>query len=196
MKNICVFCGSSKGFEGMYESGAAEFGGLLAEEGFDLVYGGANIGLMKVVADKVLEKGGKVYGVMPRYLADKEIAHSMVTEMHIVDTMSQRKETMAGMSDAFVILPGGVGTMDEFFEVLSWNQLGIMRKPVGILNIMGFFDHLIQFMDHALEEKFLRKEHRQNLVVDDDPRSLLERLKNFRFVEPEQWVERLKLKGY
>ncbi|MBU2651511.1 MAG: TIGR00730 family Rossman fold protein [Bacteroidetes bacterium] len=196
MKNICVFCGSSRGYRGVYAEAAAGFAEALAQEGLDLVYGGANIGLMKVVADKVLEMEGKVYGVMPRDLAGKEIAHEGITEMHIVETMSQRKERMAAMSDAFVVLPGGVGTLDELFEVLSWNQLGIMKKPVGILNVAGFYDHLVHFLEHALEEKFLRQEHSRNLVVEVDPGLLIKKLRDFRFTEAEEWVERLKIKGY
>jgi len=196
MKNICVFCGSSRGYRSVYAGAAAGFAEALAQEGLNLVYGGANIGLMKVVADKVLEMGGKVYGVMPHSLAGKEIAHEGITEMHIVDTMSQRKERMASMSDAFVVLPGGVGTLDELFEVLSWNQLGIMKKPVGILNVDGFYNQLVLFLEHALEEKFLRQEHSRNLIVEVDPGLLIKKLREFRFTEAEEWVERLKIKGY
>lgn len=196
MKNICVFCGSSRGFDRSYEAGSREFGKVMADEGFNLVYGGANIGLMKVVADEVLAGGKEVYGVMPHFLADKEIAHESITRMHLVGSMAERKQVMADISDAFVILPGGVGTMDEFFEALSWNQLRIMNKPIAILNIKGFFDHLISFLDHALEEKFLRKEHRMNLIVEQEPGPLIEKLKVFKFVEPVEWVERLKIIGY
>lgn len=196
MKNICVFCGSSRGFNNKYSEPGRELAKIIAEKNLNLVYGGANIGLMKVIADAVLENGSEVYGVMPRNLADREIAHTGITKMHIVETMAQRKQVMADISDAFVILPGGVGTMDEFFEVLSWNQLGFMKKPVGIYNIHGFFNHLIDYMEHAINEKFLRQEHRDNMIVDDDPESLMKRLLSFTFTEPVRWVERLKEKGY
>ncbi|MFO8128415.1 MAG: TIGR00730 family Rossman fold protein [Bacteroidales bacterium] len=196
MKNVCVFCGSSRGVKDVYSELALSFAQALAEENLNLIYGGANIGLMKVLADELLEKGGKVYGVMPGNLIDREIAHNGITKMYIVDTMSERKQTMARLSDAFVILPGGVGTMDELFEMMSWNQLGLMKKPLGIFNIDGFFDHLVAFLDHALEEKFLREEHRKNLVVEKHPVLLLKKLREFRFSDPQEWVERLKKLGF
>lgn len=196
MKNICVFCGSSRGFNNKYSEPTRELAKIFAKKNLNLVYGGANIGLMKVIADAVLKNGSEVYGVMPKNLAEREIAHSGITKMHIVETMAQRKQVMADISDAFVILPGGVGTMDELFEILSWNQLGFMKKPVGIYNIDGFFNHLIDYLDHAIKEKFLRQEHRDNMIVDDNPESMMKKLLSFTFIEPEKWVERLREKGY
>jgi len=196
MKNICVFCGSSRGFHEKYMNHAKELAEVMVREGLDLVYGGADIGLMKTMADTVLEKGGKVIGVMPRRLTDKEISHPGLTEMHIVDTMSERKELMAAKSDAFIALPGGIGTMDELFEALSWNQLGLMHKPVSILNTDGFYDDLISFLERAENDKFMRVEHLENLIVDKSPSQLIQKLKGYTYQVAEKWVDRLKKQGY
>lgn len=168
----------------------------MVKEGINLVYGGADIGLMKIIADTILEKGGNVIGVMPQALIDKEIAHKKLTEMHIVETMSERKELMAAKSDAFIALPGGIGTFDELFEVLSWNQLGLMQKPVSILNTDGFYDNLISFLKRAEEDKFLREEHLLNLIVEDSPAKLIRKLKDYNYLVAEKWVDRLREMGY
>ena len=196
LKNICVFCGSSKGFHEKYMNHAKELAMELVRQNLTLIYGGANIGLMKTMADTVLEQGGKVVGVMPSRLTDKEIAHTGLTELYIVETMAERKEIMAAKSDAFIALPGGIGTLDELFEALSWNQLGLMHKPVSILNTDGFYDDMIRFLDRAGTDKFIREEHLKNLIVDKSPESLIEKLKNYSYQVAEKWVDRLKEKGY
>ena len=196
MRTICIFCGSSKGIDPIYVEATKNLAKVFLNNEIDLVYGGADIGLMKVAADTVLEGGGKVVGVMPRDLADREIAHKGISEMFIVDSMAERKRKMAETSDAFIMLPGGVGTLDEFFEMMSWNQLGYMKKPLGIFNIKGFFDHLLEFISHATNEKFLRDEHQENIICETDPEILIHKMINFTFAEPVEWVERLKKLGY
>ncbi len=196
MQRICIFCGSSKGMDPIYAEATRQLAGVFISNKVDLVYGGADIGLMKIAADTVLEGEGKVIGVMPEDLAGREIAHDGITEMHIVDSMAERKNKMAEISDAFIMLPGGVGTLDEFFEMMSWNQLGYMKKPLGIFNINGFFNKLLEFVDHATEEKFLREEHRKNIICESDPEILIQKMLKFTFEEPEEWVERLKRIGY
>lgn len=188
MQSIGVFCGSSMGKRPEYRKAAAEMGKLMLERKLKLIYGGANVGLMKVLADTVLEKGGEVTGIMPKRLVEKEVAHQGLTEMIIVDTMSERKSMMVEMSDAFIIMPGGFGTLDELAEVITYNQLRLTDKPIGILNIAGYFDNLLQYFDHITEEGFLRHEHRQNLLVDDQPGRLLDRMEQFRPVEIDKWI--------
>lgn len=190
--SICVFCGSSTGKSPAYAEAARAVANLFVAEGISLVYGGANVGLMRMLADTMLAGGGKVTGVMPRSLVEREVAHSNLSEMHIVEGMQERKALMADLCDAFVTLPGAFGTLDELFEVLTWNQLGLVAKPVGLLNVNGFYDPLIRLLDHAVGEQFLRPEHRALLVVADDATSLLEQLRTFRPVKAEKWIERLK----
>jgi uncharacterized protein (TIGR00730 family) len=192
IKTICVFCGSSAGEKKIYAEKAAAFADLLIRKDLRLVYGGANVGLMRILADTMLNKGGSVIGVMPKSLVEREVAHTALTEMHIVNDMQERKALMAKLADAFIALPGAYGTFDELFEMLTWNQLRMFIKPVGILNIAGFFDPLIRMMDHAVEEKFLRPEHRKILIVEDDAEMLLNRLDAFKPVTAEKWIERLK----
>jgi uncharacterized protein (TIGR00730 family) len=192
IKTICVFCGSSTGENKVYAEGAKSLAYLFLEKEIKLVYGGANVGLMRILADTMLEKGGTVIGVMPKSLVEREVAHSSLTEMHIVNDMQERKALMAKLSDAFIALPGAYGTFDELFEMLTWNQLGLIVKPVGILNTAGFFDPLVSMLDRAVEEKFLRPEHRQILEVDDNEQRLLDSLNAYRPVTAEKWIERLK----
>ncbi|MFC2107257.1 TIGR00730 family Rossman fold protein [Bacteroidota bacterium] len=196
MKSICIFCGSSKGIDPAYAEATETLAKVFINNELDLVYGGADIGLMKIAADTILEGGGKVIGVMPEDLANREIAHKGITEMHIVNSMAERKRKMAEISDAFIMLPGGVGTLDEFFEMMSWNQLGYMKKPLGIYNVKGFFDHLLEFITHATSEKFLRDEHRENIICESNPEILIHKMTNFTFAEADEWVERLKKLGY
>ena len=196
MKNICVFCGSSPGNENSYSKKAADFGVLLAKNNISLVYGGSNIGLMRVLANSVLTAGGKVTGIMPQNLYDMGISHPSLTELHIVNTMSERKEMMIGLSDAFIALPGGLGTFDELFEILSHNQLDIINKPCGIYNINGYYDHLLQFLDKAVDEGFVRIEHRRNLIVEEDENQLLLKLDNYKPVHAHKWVDKLKKISY
>lgn len=196
MKRICIFCGSSKGIKDEYTRKAELLTTVMLNMEIELVYGGANIGLMKVIADGMLDGGGKVTGVMPANLADKEILHEGMTETIIVDDMQVRKKRMEELSDGFITMPGGFGTMDELFEMLSWNQLGLIHKPVGIYNIDGFYDPLIQWLDHGVEMKFIRPEHHANIRVSDDPLELIESMMNYEGLVAEKWVDRLKEKGY
>jgi uncharacterized protein (TIGR00730 family) len=192
IKTICVFCGSSQGRNEQYSNQARVLAEGLLKDGITLVYGGANVGLMRVIADTMLEKGGKVIGIMPKSLVEKEVAHDNLTEMHIVDGMQERKALMADLSDAFIALPGAYGTFDEVFEVLTWNQLGIVDKPIGLLNVAGYFDPMIRMLDHAVEEHFLRKEHREILICETEYPVLLEKLNAYRPVVAQKWIERLK----
>jgi uncharacterized protein (TIGR00730 family) len=193
MKSICVFCGSSVGRRAGYIAGAQSLGRLIAGRGLTLVYGGGNIGLMREVADSAIASGGEVIGVMPRSIVEKEIAHQNLTQLHVVGSMHERKAIMADISDAFIALPGGFGTIDELFEIMTWNQLEIINKPTGLLNIDGFFDHLTNYISHAVKERFIRKEHQENLIVETDEKMLLERLEQYRPLKAEKWIDRLKL---
>lgn len=194
MDCIGVFCGSSMGRSSLYQEQAAELGKVIALAGIRLVYGGANIGLMKVIANSVMEHGGTVTGVMPARLARLEIVHQGIHEIILVDTMHERKAKIAGLSDAFIAMPGGFGTLDEMAEILSWNQLDLIQKPLALFNINGFFNHLIRYLDFCVEERFLRTEHRNNILVDDDPHRLLQRLSTFKPLHAHsKWVDELKL---
>jgi uncharacterized protein (TIGR00730 family) len=190
MKHVCVFCGSSRGHRSVYADHTARFGRMLAEADLTLVYGGGDIGLMGVLADTVLDAGGQVIGVIPRALREKELAHDKLTELHVVETMHERKALMAERADAFVALPGGVGTADELFEIITWAQLGLHRKPIGLLNIEGFFDPLLRWVDHTVAEGFFRPKDRLMLIVASDAEELLGRLQSTRPTEPEgKWLD-------
>ena len=177
MQFISVFCGSSKGHHPIYATVAANLGKLLAEENITLVYGGGNVGLMGILADAMLEKEGKVIGVIPEFLDKWEVGHHGITELIILDNMHQRKEKMYEMSDGYIIMPGGFGTMDEFFEILTWKQLHLHTSPIGILNINGYYDILLQQVDKMVKEGFVRAENLELMVVDADPTVLLEKMK-------------------
>lgn len=176
MRRLCVFCGSSRGQRPAYAEAARRLGLALAGRGLDLVYGGGHIGLMGVVADAVLEAGGKVYGVIPRSMVERELAHRGLTELHVVETMHRRKALMADLADAFAALPGGFGTADELFEILTWAQLGLHPKPVGLLDVEGFFGPLLAWLDRAVADGFLRPAHRELLHVAREPEELVEML--------------------
>lgn len=176
LSSICVFCGSSGGARPEYLAVAAEFGRMLAATGRTLVYGGGATGIMGAVADGMLAGGGRVIGVIPRSLALKEIMHEGATEMHVVETMHERKALMASLADAFVVLPGGFGTMEEMFETITWLQLGIHRKPCGALNVAGYYDPLVAMIERFIEEGFVADEHRSLLLVDTDPVRLIDRM--------------------
>ena len=178
MKRLCVFCGSKAGDRGIYADEARRLGELLARRGVGLVFGGGHIGLMGILADTMLGLGGQVVGVIPQALVDKELAHPGVSEMHVVDSMHQRKAVMAELSDAFAALPGGYGTGDELFEMLTWAQLGIHGKPIGLLNADGFFDSLLAWIDHTVREGFLKPKHRQLLRVAGTAEELLDGLES------------------
>ena len=171
---ICVFTGSSRGARAEYSDAARRLARQLVERGYGLVYGGGNVGLMGVVADAALERGGHVTGVIPDALVSQEVAHRGLSDLRVVQSMHERKATMAELSDGFIAMPGGIGTMEEFFEVLSWAQLGLHNKPCGLLNIGGYYDHLIRFMNHAVDQEFLKPKHRQLLLVEKEPDRLLD----------------------
>lgn len=190
MKRICVFCGSSLGARTAYVTATQELGEELARRGIGLVYGGGNIGLMGILADAVLGNGGEVIGVIPKALVNKELAHRGLTELHIVDSMHDRKAMMAELSDAFIALPGGYGTFEEFCEVLTWSQLGFHQKPCGLLNVEGFFYHLLALFDHAVGERFLRAQHRSLVLEDWNSNGLIEKLMAFEPVALPKWIDR------
>lgn len=175
-KRVCVFCGAATGARPDYVAGAFAVGKLLAERGITLVYGGGRAGLMGAVADACLGAGGRVVGVITKLLEGRELAHTGVSELFVVETMHERKMMMANLSDAFISLPGGLGTLDELFEILAWAQLGIHAKPVGLLNSAGYYDGLMQFLDHVERERFLRLNHRTEILCDPDATQLLERM--------------------
>jgi len=179
LKRICVYCGSSSGARPVYAQAARELGLMLAELGIGVVFGGGRVGLMGVLADAALEAGGEVIGVIPRSLQEKELGHGSVTELHVVETMHQRKEKMADLSDGFITLPGGIGTLEELFETFTWLQLGFHEKPVALLNVDGFYQGLTTFVRHLSEQQFLKPEHEACLIVEDSPHALLERMENF-----------------
>ena len=174
MKRICVFCGSSMGNRPAYAEAAAALGRLLAGRGLGLVYGGGNVGLMGVMADAALAAGGEVIGVIPEALMKWEVGHLDLTQLHVVGSMHERKARMAELADAFIALPGGIGTMEELFEVWTWAQLGLHPKPLGFLDAEGYYNHLHAFLDHMAAEGFLRDRHRAMVAVDDDPARLLD----------------------
>jgi len=172
---ICVFTGSSRGARAEYSDAARRLARRLVERGYGLVYGGGNVGLMGVIADAVLDGSGHVTGVIPDALVSQEVAHRGLSELRVVQSMHERKAVMADLSDGFIAMPGGIGTMEEFFEVLSWSQLGLHDKPCGLLNIGGYYDHLIRFMNHAVDQEFLKPKHRALLIVEEEPSRLLDR---------------------
>ena len=176
LRSLCVFCGSAPGDRPEYADAAAAFGRLLGQRRIRLVYGAGNVGLMGVLADAALAAGGEVIGVIPQMLVDRELAHRRITALRIVTSMHERKALMAELSDAFVALPGGLGTFEELCEVLTWAQLGIHHKPVGCLNVQGYFDPLAKLLDHAVAEAFLRPEQRRVLIVENDGQKLLSQL--------------------
>jgi uncharacterized protein (TIGR00730 family) len=176
MNRICVFCGTNPGSRPEYGAAARELGQILAEQGIELVYGGASVGIMGELADSVHEHGGHVTGIIPQQLMEKEAANTGIPNLIVVASMHQRKSQMADMSDGFIALPGGIGTLEGFLEILTWGQLGIHAKPSGILNVAGYFDGLIRFLDHAVQEGFLTEEHRGAIIMETDPRRLLEHM--------------------
>lgn len=173
MKRICVFCGSRVGTHARYRQSATELGALLGQRGYGLVYGGGHVGLMGTIADAVLHAGGEVDGVIPDAMVSRELAHGGLTRMHTVTSMHARKALMAELADAFIALPGGYGTFEELFEIVTWAQLGIHRKPIGLLNVAGYFDALMAMIEHAINEGFIKPEHRQLTVMADCPETLL-----------------------
>jgi len=188
MKRICVYCGSSPGRLPEYAEAATALANELTSRDIGLVYGGASVGIMGVVADAVLGNGGEVIGIMPQSLVDKEIAHSGLTELKATDSMHERKAMMAELSDGFIALPGGIGTLEELFEVLTWSQLGFHQKPCALLNVNGYYDGLAQFLDHTVTEQFVKPEHRQTLLIEERPEQLLETMLAYQPVKAGKWI--------
>jgi len=188
--NVCVFAGSSQGRLPDYAEAARRLGEVIAEHGYGLVYGGAEVGLMGAAADGALSRGGSVIGILPEWLADWEVAHDRLTELRIVDSMHERKAQMADLADAFVVLPGGIGSLEECFEIWTWSQLGIHQKSIGLLNINGYYDQLLGFLDHVVADGFLKEEHRDMLLVDEDPLTLIDALIAQEVPNLGKWVER------
>jgi hypothetical protein len=189
LRAIGVFCGSNPGVQPLYGQVAAELGAALARRGITVVYGGARVGLMGRVADGALRAGGKVVGVLPRFLAGKELAHAGLSELHLCDSMHERKALLAERSDAFIALPGGFGTLEELFEIVTWSQLQLHRKPCGVLNIEGFYDPLCAQIDYAVRDGFLTPAHRGLLVVDSEVDALLDRLATHEVAPGRKWIE-------
>lgn len=178
LRSVCVFCGSRFGENPEYKEAAHNLGVALAEAGLQLVYGGSNVGLMGTVADAAMQAGGSVIGVIPKFLLEREVGHRDLTELHIVESMHERKAKMASLADSFAILPGGIGTLEEMFEVWTWNQLHLHGKPLALLNTAGYYDRLISFMDHMVSEDFLKQEPRDAMIVADTPEVLVSNLRN------------------
>ena len=189
---ICVFCGSSMGNDPRYKEAAEQLGEVLAQHDCALYYGGASVGLMKIIADKMLEKGKEVVGIIPKLITDMEIAQEGVRKKIETETMSERKLMLIDESDAFIAMPGGFGTLDEIFEVVVLNQLRITDKPIALYNVLNYYDSLLQFIDHAVSQGFIRKEHRDNIIVSDDPETLFKGLSKHKSIDIEQWIEDIK----
>jgi uncharacterized protein (TIGR00730 family) len=189
MTRVCVFAGSSSGARAEYLAAATALGRVLAAREIGVVYGGARVGLMGALADATLASGGEVIGVIPSAMVEREVAHTGLTDLRVVTSMHERKALMADLSDGFIALPGGWGTLDEFFEILTWAQLGLHRKPCGLLNVRGYFDRLLSFLDHAVEEGFVRREHDSLFAVSDVPATLLDTLSAYKSPPVEKWID-------
>ncbi len=189
MKSIGVFCGANSGLNADYSKASSEVGQLMAQQSIALVYGGGNVGLMGVIADAVLAENGKVIGVIPQSLVDREVAHQRLTELHVVQTMHERKALMAARSDAFIAMPGGFGTFDEICEIITWNQLGIIKKPVAFYNINGYYNKFLEMIDHTVSEGFVKYDQRENLIVESDPEVLLKKLRSYADATSDYWVD-------
>ena len=188
MNSVCVFCGSSPGNDPAYAESARQLGRTLAANNTTLVYGGGHVGLMGIVADAALEIGGRVVGVMPKSLVDREIGHQGLTKLHVVHSMHERKALMSELSNGFIALPGGNGTLEEFFEVLTWAQLGEHDKPCGLLNVAGYYDPLLRVFDQMVDRAFLKEEHRKLVLVEEDPSALLDRFESYEPPETIKWI--------
>lgn len=189
MKRICLFAGASLGSRASYSTAAAAFGHYVGSRGIGLVYGGATIGLMSIAANAALEAGGEVIGIIPQALADRELAHDRLAALHVVGSMHERKAMMSELSDAFAVLPGGLGTLEEMFEVLTWGQLGFHEKPCGLLNIDGYYDRILSFLDHSVAERLLSQVDRDRLLVADNGETLLELFAAYRPAPVQKWID-------
>jgi len=188
MKRVCVFCGSSSGSLPIYQQVASNVGRLLAGHGYCVVYGGGRVGLMGALAEGTLAAGGELVGIIPQALFEKEIGYSDLKDLRVVGSMHERKALMAEISDAFITLPGGFGTFEEFFEMVTWSQLGVHQKPCGLLNLNGFYDPLLAMCDHAVSQGFLRKVDRELILSDSDPEALIQRVLTFKVPESTKWL--------
>lgn len=192
MKKICVFCGSSMGFNPIYREKAAELGNVLADNGCELLYGAGSVGLMRIIADVMIERQCKVTGTITQHLSNMHVGHEGIDEMIVVDSMAERKKVLEDMADGFIVMPGGIGTMDEFFEVYVLSQLRVFDKPVALFNVDGYYDGIVQFIQHIAKEGFMRKEHAENLIVSDNPKELLEKMEKFQPTDVDKWVVEIK----
>ena len=192
MKKICIFCGSSMGFDPIYKEKAAELGHVLADHGCELLFGGGSVGLMKVIADVMMERGCKVTGTITKHLLDMHVGHDGIDELIVVDSMAERKKILEDMADGFIALPGGIGTMDEFFEAYVLSQLRVFDKPVALFNVNGYYDGIVEFIKHIADEGFMRREHAENLIVSDDAKDLLEKMEQFQPADVTKWVVEIK----
>ena len=192
MKKICIFCGSSMGFDPIYREKAAELGKAMVDRQCELLYGGGSVGLMKIIADVMLENKCKVTGTITEHLMDMEVGYNDIDELIVVDSMAERKKILEDMADGFIAMPGGLGTMDEFFEAFVLSQLRVFDKPVALYNVNGFYDDIIRFIDHAAKEGFIRKEHAEGLIVSDNPKELLEMMEHFQPTDVKKWVVEIK----
>jgi len=190
VKRICVYCGSNRGKSAEFLESARTLAGELVQRDIGLVYGGASVGIMGEIADTVLARGGEVIGVIPQALVDKEVSHTGLTELRIVNSMHERKEIMADLAQGFIALPGGLGTMEEIFEVLTWAQLGFHQKPCALLNVKGYYNRLTQFLDHAVAQGFIADTHREMLLVEENPHSLLEIMASYSAPAVDKWIGR------
>ena len=192
MKNICVFCGSSMGLDKRYEEAAARLGDVLADNGCTLYYGGGSVGLMNVIANRMLSRGCEVVGVMPDFLLAHEIGHDGITRMIPTKTMAERKEILMHEADAFIAMPGGFGTLDEFSEVVVADQLRLMEKPIALYNTMGYYDDLVKWIDRGVKDGFIRGDHNRNIIVSADPVELFAKMRDYQAVKVEKWVQDIK----
>ena len=192
MKKICIFCGSSMGFDPIYKEKAAELGHVLADHGCELLFGGGSVGLMKVIADVMMERGCKVTGTITKHLLDMHVGHDGIDELIVVDSMAERKKILEDMADGFIALPGGIGTMDEFFEAYVLSQLRVFDKPVALYNVNGYYDGIVEFIKHIADEGFMRREHAENLIVSDDAKDLLTKMEQFEPADVTKWVVEIK----
>jgi len=190
MKRVCVFCGSSPGGRPEYVQAAKELGRVLVSKNLGLVYGGASVGMMGEIANTVLGEGGEVIGVIPRFFVDKEVAHERLSDLRIVGSMHERKGLMAELADGFIALPGGLGTFEEFFEVVTWAQLSMHQKPCGLLNVCQYYQLLVDFLDRAVSERLVRVEHRSMILVDESPEALLKKFEAYQPPVVDKWLDR------
>ena len=192
MKKICIFCGSSMGFDPIYMEKAKELSQAMAERQCELLYGGGSVGLMKIIADVMMERGCKVTGTITQHLLDMRVGHPEIDELIVVETMAERKKILEDMADAFIAMPGGIGTMDEFFETYVLSQLRVFDKPVALYNVNGYYDGIVAFIQHIAHEGFMRKEHAENLIISNDANELLEKMRQFKPADVTTWVVQIK----